>query len=289
MSKKCENKSHLRETQMIRRTSVDKNRALDQDSGTEALAFGTMLRGLRQRKAISLRRLASRVGISAPYLSSIERQKAPPPSENKLRLIASALDQDPGEFLAKASKSVTKAMVTDPECGSVYYTPSELLAKVIKPASGVGMVDPACGSGQMLLGAALRVVRQQKSIGLREFARRLGISAAHLSNIETARLMPSEETLSLIVRMLALNGDEWLAKAGKIGADLPKIIMRHPRQYAAILRSLRNLDESDFCVLVDGLAQQFDIIVANPPYADGMVREKNLPIDWDLLRQTFAE
>ena len=71
--------------------------------------FGKLIRVLRGRRLkddshYSLRRFAKRVGMSATYLSKIERGDLPPPGEEKVVAIARALDVDPDELLALAGK-----------------------------------------------------------------------------------------------------------------------------------------------------------------------------------------
>jgi transcriptional regulator with XRE-family HTH domain len=46
------------------------------------------------------------------------------------------------------------------------------------------------------LGAFIRRIREAKDISLREFARRIGVSAAFVSDIELGRRFPSDELLS---------------------------------------------------------------------------------------------
>lgn len=53
-----------------------------------------------------------------------------------------------------------------------------------------------------MLGAEIRRLRLVADMPLRELARRLDISAAHLSDIEHSRRMPSDELLQGIVREL---------------------------------------------------------------------------------------
>jgi transcriptional regulator with XRE-family HTH domain len=48
------------------------------------------------------------------------------------------------------------------------------------------------------LGAFIRKVREAKDISLREFARRLNVSAAFISDIELGRRYPSDEMLAKI-------------------------------------------------------------------------------------------
>ncbi len=71
--------------------------------------FGKRIRKLREKRykhdpQFSLRRFAVRVGMSPTYLSKVERDEFPPPSENKIKTIASALEVDPDELLALAGK-----------------------------------------------------------------------------------------------------------------------------------------------------------------------------------------
>lgn len=58
------------------------------------------------------------------------------------------------------------------------------------------------------LGHRLRVAREQKNIGLRELARRLGVSASLISQIETGKTEPSINTLFAIVSELELSVNE---------------------------------------------------------------------------------
>jgi transcriptional regulator with XRE-family HTH domain/quercetin dioxygenase-like cupin family protein len=58
------------------------------------------------------------------------------------------------------------------------------------------------------LGQRLREAREQKGIGLRELARRLGVSASRISQIETGKTEPSINTLFSIVSELELSVNE---------------------------------------------------------------------------------
>jgi transcriptional regulator with XRE-family HTH domain len=58
------------------------------------------------------------------------------------------------------------------------------------------------------LGQRLREAREQKSIGLRELARRLGVSASLISQIETGKTEPSINTLFAMVSELELSVNE---------------------------------------------------------------------------------
>ena len=58
------------------------------------------------------------------------------------------------------------------------------------------------------LGHRLRAAREQKNIGLRELARRLGVSASLISQIETGKTEPSINTLFAMVSELELSVNE---------------------------------------------------------------------------------
>jgi transcriptional regulator with XRE-family HTH domain len=58
------------------------------------------------------------------------------------------------------------------------------------------------------LGHRLREAREQKNVGLRELARRLGVSASLISQIETGKTEPSINTLFAIVSELELSVNE---------------------------------------------------------------------------------
>jgi transcriptional regulator with XRE-family HTH domain len=58
------------------------------------------------------------------------------------------------------------------------------------------------------LGKRLREAREKKKIGLRELARRLGVSASLISQIETGKTEPSINTLFAIVSELELSVNE---------------------------------------------------------------------------------
>lgn len=66
--------------------------------------FGTRLKTLRRRKGISQRELSANVGIDFTYISKIENDQAPPPSEEAIIKIAHILDEDPDILLIAANK-----------------------------------------------------------------------------------------------------------------------------------------------------------------------------------------
>jgi transcriptional regulator with XRE-family HTH domain len=67
--------------------------------------FGTFIRRKREEKGIGLREMTRRMtSISPTYLSKIERDEFPPPTEERVREIAAILDCDVDYLLAKAGR-----------------------------------------------------------------------------------------------------------------------------------------------------------------------------------------
>lgn len=72
-------------------------------------SFGSYVRTRREAlnaedKSMSLRQVALRIGVEPAFLSKIERDVAPPPSELKIVALAEALGEDPDLLLAMAGK-----------------------------------------------------------------------------------------------------------------------------------------------------------------------------------------
>ena len=73
------------------------------------MTLGNYLRHARERRkerdrAYSLRQVALRIGVEPAYLSKIERDIVPPPSEGTIRRLACDLEEDPDLLLAMAGK-----------------------------------------------------------------------------------------------------------------------------------------------------------------------------------------
>ena len=71
--------------------------------------FGRFIRDRRESlraedAAYSVRRVAQRMGIQPSYLSKVERDEVPPPSEETTRKLADELDVDSDVLLAMAGK-----------------------------------------------------------------------------------------------------------------------------------------------------------------------------------------
>lgn len=71
--------------------------------------FGDHIRKLREAKrksdsGYSVRQMAGRIGVEPSFLSKVERNIEPPPSEEKIVAIANELDESPDVLLAMAGK-----------------------------------------------------------------------------------------------------------------------------------------------------------------------------------------
>ncbi len=96
-------------------------------------------------------------------------------------------------------------------------------------------------------GQTLRKLRQKKDLGLREFARRVGISPTYLSQIEAdSCTLPIEERVVEMARALDQDPDEFLALAGRVASDVGAIIRAHPREMATFLRQARTLPAQEW-------------------------------------------
>jgi HTH-type transcriptional regulator, competence development regulator len=91
-------------------------------------------------------------------------------------------------------------------------------------------------------GARVRRLREHRQIGLRQFARMIGVSATYLSKVERDELPPpAEDRVKEMARLLDQDADEMLALAGKVASDLSEIIRRRPREMASFLRTASGL------------------------------------------------
>ena len=77
-------------------------------------SFGQLIRELRikHKDYSSLREFAKKVGLSPAYLSRIENEKEPPPSEVVVERLAEALGTDKYELFSYAGKVPTEFLET---------------------------------------------------------------------------------------------------------------------------------------------------------------------------------
>jgi len=87
------------------------------------------------------------------------------------------------------------------------------------------------------LGNIIRQARGSHNKGLRKFAGEIKISPTYLSQIERGEgNFPSEDTIRVIAKNLALNEEELIFLAKKIPSDIVELFHEDPKHYAAVLR-----------------------------------------------------
>ena len=95
-------------------------------------------------------------------------------------------------------------------------------------------------------GAFVRRKREEKGLGLREMAKKIGISPTYLSKCERDEFLPpSEDRVREIAKILGCDVDDLLARAGRVSSDISNIIKRHPVQLAALLRTTKGMTADD--------------------------------------------
>ena len=76
---------------------------------------------------------------------------------------------------------------------------------------------------------------------LRQVAQRVGVEPAYLSKVERGLVPPpSEATIVKLAADLGEDPDVLLALAGKVSSDLQAIILRRPKQFAELIRQLKD-------------------------------------------------
>jgi transcriptional regulator with XRE-family HTH domain len=105
-------------------------------------------------------------------------------------------------------------------------------------------------AGREKFGAFIRREREAKEIGLREMAKKIGVSPTYLSKVERDEFPPpAEDKVRKIASVLGLDADELLALAGRVASDLTDIIRERPREMADFLRAAKGLTAEDMARL----------------------------------------
>jgi HTH-type transcriptional regulator, competence development regulator len=76
---------------------------------------------------------------------------------------------------------------------------------------------------------------------VRQVAQRIGVEPAYLSKVERGLVPPpSEATIVRLAADLSEDRDLLLALAGKVSSDLQAIILRRPKEFAELIRQLKD-------------------------------------------------
>jgi HTH-type transcriptional regulator, competence development regulator len=92
-------------------------------------------------------------------------------------------------------------------------------------------------------GEVLRDRRVAKGYSLRKFAELIGVSPTYLSQVEQGKVEapPTVERVQRMAELLGENPDEFMAMAGRVPGDLPKIIQKQPTQMPELMREASGL------------------------------------------------
>ncbi len=105
-------------------------------------------------------------------------------------------------------------------------------------------------AGRQSFGALVRREREAKEFGLREMAKKIGVSPTYLSKIERGDFdPPAEDKVRKIAAIIGRDPDELLALAGRVASDLTDIIRQRPREMADFLRASKGLTAEDIARL----------------------------------------
>jgi transcriptional regulator with XRE-family HTH domain len=106
----------------------------------------------------------------------------------------------------------------------------------------------------MPLGQRIRELRDAKDLSLRELAKKLGCSAAFLSDIELGRRYPAEKNLRDIARILKVPFEELKAYDDRAPIEEMKRLAAKDPLYAVAFRTMidRKLSAEDLLKLAEG-------------------------------------
>lgn len=93
---------------------------------------------------------------------------------------------------------------------------------------------------EISFGSKLRQLREEKSISLRELAKRVGVSGAFLSDIELGRRFPASEKLNLIAKEVGVNVEELKQYDFRDEADAIRNMMFADPATGMVFRAITN-------------------------------------------------
>ena len=98
----------------------------------------------------------------------------------------------------------------------------------------------------MTFGEHIRTWREERGVGLRRFAKAVGVSPTFVSKMERGLgPLPGEATIRKMAVYFGKNPDELLAMADKVASDVLAIIIKEPA-YARFLRAHAHLTKDQW-------------------------------------------
>ena len=102
--------------------------------------------------------------------------------------------------------------------------------------------------GRENLGAFVRRKRMEKEIGLREMANIIGLSPTYQSKVERDEFPPpAEDKVKAMAKILEIDTDDLLARAGRVASDISEIIKRNPVELAAFTSDDKRIVRRGHC------------------------------------------
>ena len=99
-------------------------------------------------------------------------------------------------------------------------------------------------------GTFVRREREGKEIGLREMAKKIGISPTYMSKVERDEFPPpAEDKVRAIAAIIGCDVDQLLALAGRVSSDITDMIKSRPVELAALLRTTKGLSSEEIARL----------------------------------------
>jgi transcriptional regulator with XRE-family HTH domain len=84
------------------------------------------------------------------------------------------------------------------------------------------------GQDNKTIGDVIHDARAKLNLSLRDVTKKLEITPSYLSDIENNRRVPSEEVLGKLAKLLQLDYDDLMARAGRFGEDALRYMKRTP-------------------------------------------------------------
>jgi transcriptional regulator with XRE-family HTH domain len=107
------------------------------------------------------------------------------------------------------------------------------------------------GFGDYVRTARSKLAEKDPRYSVRRVAGRIGVEPAYLSKVERGLVPPpSEATIVRLAGDLKEDPDVMLALAGKVSSDLQQVILRRPKQFAELIRQLKNAPDHAILRLV---------------------------------------
>jgi transcriptional regulator with XRE-family HTH domain len=103
----------------------------------------------------------------------------------------------------------------------------------------------------MTFGEHIRMWREERGVGLRQFAKAIGVSPTFISKMERGLgPLPGEMIIRKMADFFGKNPDELLALADRVASDVLAIIIREPA-YARFIRENAHLAKEQWETLAE--------------------------------------